>query len=254
MVLRQAAAAVNALDDQTRGLLVEQLRLVGTILGIPRLEELRRRRQRLDAGLEQLRVRDEVDGLVAELRPQGRGPALHRLEVTLEVEPAPLGELLLLARSIHHLELLELVGEQELLELALALDVDLARAVLHLVERRLGDVDEAPLDQLLHLPVEEGEHERADVGAVDVGVGHQHDLVVAEVVDLELVRNPGADRRDQRLDLVVGENLVDPALLDVDDLAAQRQHRLRVPVAPLLRRAARRVALDDEQLRKRAGP
>ena len=89
------------------------------------------------------------------------------------------------------------------------------------------------------------------MGAVDVRVGHQHDLVVAEVVDLELVRDPGADRRDQRLDLVVRENLVDPALLDVDDLASQGQHRLGVPVAALLRRAAGRVALDDEELGER---
>ena len=38
------------------------------------------------------------------------------------------------------------------------------------------------------------------------------------------------------------------ALLDVDDLAAQRQHRLGVAVAALLGRAAGGVALDDEQL------
>ena len=61
--------------------------------------------------------------------------------------------------------------------------------------------------------------------------------------------HPGPDRGDQRLDLVVLQDLVDPALLDVDDLAAQRQHRLRVAVAGLLRRAACRIALHDEQLR-----
>jgi hypothetical protein len=80
----------------------------------------------------------------------------------------------------------------------------------------------------------------------------QHDLVVAEVVELELlVPDPGADRRDQGLDLVVGEDLVDAALLDVDDLAAKRQDRLGVAVAALLGGAAGRVALDDEQLRQR---
>ncbi len=191
---------------------------------------------------------------MAELGAQRRGPALYRLEVAVEVLPAALGELLGLGvrgLGVLDLELLELVGQQQLLELALPLDVDLARAVLHLVERRLRDVDEAAVDQLLHLAVEEGEHQGADVGAVDVRVGHQHDLVVAEVLDLELVLDPGADRGDQRLDLVVGEDLVDPALLDVDDLASQRQHRLGVAVAALLRRAAGRVALDDEELRQR---
>ena len=75
--------------------------------------------------------------------------------------------------------------------------------------------------------------------------------MVAGVLEVELVVDAGADRRDQRLDLVVGEHLVDPALLDVDDLAAQRQHRLGVAVAALLGRAAGRVALDDEELGQR---
>ena len=75
-----------------------------------------------------------------------------------------------------------------------------------------------------------------------------HELVVAGVLDVELLVDAGADRRDQRLDLVVGQHLVDPALLDVDDLAAQRQHRLGVAIAGLLGRAAGRVALDDEEL------
>ena len=137
-----------------------------------------------------------------------------------------------------------------LLELGLLLDVDVLLAVLHPVERRLGDVDVAVLDQVRHLAEEEGEDQRADVGAVDVGVGHHHDLVVARPLDVELLADAGADRGDQRLDLGVGEDLVDPVLLDVDDLAAQGQDRLGVAVATLLGRAAGRVALDDEQLRQ----
>ena len=85
--------------------------------------------------------------------------------------------------------------------------------------------------------------------AVDVGVGHDDDLVVPSLLELELLADAGADRGDERLDLGVREHLVDPVLLDVDDLAAERQDRLRVPVAALLRGAARGVALDDEELR-----
>jgi hypothetical protein len=46
------------------------------------------------------------------------------------------------------------------------------------------------LDDLGHLPVEEGQQQRADVRAVDVGVGHDHDLVVAQLVERELVAQP----------------------------------------------------------------
>ena len=48
---------------------------------------------------------------------------------------------------------------------ALVLAGTLALAVLGLVERRLGDVEVAALDQLLHLPVEEGQQQRADVAS-----------------------------------------------------------------------------------------
>ena len=97
---------------------------------------------------------------------------------------------------------LPLVGEQDVLELRVLLDVALLAALLELVERRLGDVDVAGLDQLLHLAVQQRQHERADVRAVDVGVRHQDHLVVARVLDVELVAHAGADRGDQRLDLL----------------------------------------------------
>ena len=61
-------------------------------------------------------------------------------------------------------------------------------------------------------------------------------------------RDAGADRGDDRLDLGVREHLVDPVLLGVDHLAAQRQDRLEEPVARVDGRAAGRVALDEEEL------
>ena len=59
---------------------------------------------------------------------------------------------------------------------------------------------------------------------------------------------PGADRGDQRLDLLVAQHLVDARPLDVQDLAADRQDRLEPRVARLLGAAAGAVTLDDEQL------
>src|SRR3546814_8913025 len=61
---------------------------------------------------------------------------------------------------------------------------DLFRAAAaDLVERRLGNEEVPVLDQLRHLPVEEGQQQGTDVGAVDVGVGHDHDLVVAQFLE-----------------------------------------------------------------------
>ncbi|CAB5033276.1 unannotated protein [freshwater metagenome] len=84
------------------------------------------------------------------------------------------------------------------------------------------------------------------MSTVDVSVGHQNDLVIAGILEVELACDPGADCSDQSLNFGVLEHLVDPRLLDVENLAAQRQDGLRVAVAALLGRAAGGVTLDYE--------
>ena len=87
------------------------------------------------------------------------------------------------------------------------------------------------------------------MGTVDIGVGHDDDLVVAQLADVEIIAaDAGAKRGDERADLGGGQHLVEAGALDIEDLAAQRQHRLVLAVARLLGRAAGRIALDDEQL------
>src|SRR3712207_9458017 len=54
-------------------------------------------------------------------------------------------------------------------------------------------------------PEQQGQQQRADVLAVDVGVRHQDDLVVAQLRDVELVVDAGAEGGDHRLDLVRSE-------------------------------------------------
>src|SRR4029077_12918184 len=89
----------------------------------------------------------------------------------------------------------------------------------------------------------------ADMAAVDIGVGHDDDAVIARLVGVEiLAADAGAERLDQVADLGRGQHLVEARALDVEDLAFERQDRLKAPVAPLLGRAASAVALDDEYL------
>ena len=134
---------------------------------------------------------------------------------------------------------LEAGGDQVILQRALVLEILLGLAAGDFVERRLGDVEMAAVDQLRHLPVEERQQQRADMGAVDVGVRHDDDLVVAQLVDVELLAaDAGAERGDQRADLLAAQHLVEARALDVEDLAAQRQHRLEFAVAALLGGAA----------------
>jgi hypothetical protein len=71
------------------------------------------------------------------------------------------------------------------------------------VERRLGDVEVPVGQQFLHLPVEEGQQQGANVAAVDVGVGHQDDAVVADLLRLVvLFADAGAQRGDEGHDFL----------------------------------------------------
>ena len=117
----------------------------------------------------------------------------------------------------------------------------------NLVER--GCASRQACQQLRHLAEEEGQQEGADVGAVDIGVGHDDDLVVADLGDVEVIAAEArADGGDERADLLVVQHAVDAGLLDIQDLAAQGEDRLGFAVASLLGRAAGRVALDDVEL------
>ena len=142
----------------------------------------------------------------------------------------------------------EAVADQIIVQRALVLEILLGRAALDLIERRLRDIEMAAFDQFAHLAEEEGQQQRADMRAVDVGVGHDDDLVVAQLVEVEIVAaDAGAERRDQRADLLAGQHLVEARALDIEDLAAQRQDGLIFAVAALLGRAAGRIALDEEK-------
>src|SRR6185369_17155428 len=84
---------------------------------------------------------------------------------------------------------------------------------------------------------------------VRIGVGEDDDSPVAQARGIERLAQAAAERRDQIRKLLVLEDLRERHALGVEDLAAQRQHRLPRAVATLLGRPARRITLDDEELR-----
>ena len=134
-------------------------------------------------------------------------------------------------------------------KLAVVLDVLLEAALLDLVERRLRNVDVVALDQLRHVAEEEGEQQRADVRAVHVGVGHEDDLAVADLGGVEVVlADAAAERGDHGADFFVAQHLVVARLLDVEDLALERQDGLEAAIAALLGGAAGALALDQVEL------
>src|SRR3546814_4279527 len=70
----------------------------------------------------------------------------------------------------------------------------------------------------------------------------------SDVCSSDLVlAHPAAEREREVGDFLIGADLVGAGARDVQDLAADRQDRLRLAVARLLGAAAGAVALDDKQ-------
>ena len=122
------------------------------------------------------------------------------------------------------------------------------------VERRIGYIEVSLLYNLRHKAVEESHNERVDVRTIDIGIGHDDNLVVTQLVDVGLLVFLALDAETHtdtlydvhnRLRL---EHLVPHNLLHVKNLTAQRQYSLSISVASLLGRATTPKTLDEEYI------
>src|ERR1019366_4153363 len=134
-------------------------------------------------------------------------------------------------------------------EFLLVFDILLALALLDAVQRRLRDVHLAARNQLVHVVEEERQQQGADVAAIDIGIRHDDDLVVAQLGHVEIVlADTGAKRRDQAADFLVAQHLVVARLLHVEDFSLERKNGLEAAFASLFGGAAGAFSLDQENL------
>ena len=107
-------------------------------------------------------------------------------------------------------------------------------ALLGTIKRRLGDIEITALDDLRHLPIEECQQKRPDMAAIDIGIRHDDDLVIARLFDVEVFSaDAGTECGNQRAEFGRGQYLVKTRPFDIQDLAAQGQNRLVFTVARL---------------------
>src|SRR5215208_5061730 len=208
------------------GLLLDKLFARLDLVAHQRGEQLIRHRRRLHRDLEHRSV----------LRVHRRLPELLRVHLRESLEAGDTS-VSVGPDAIHRLS-----------QLGVVFGVVFAAIVRDLVERRKSDVDVAGLDQVSHVSIQKRQHQRSNMTSVHVGIGHNDDLVVPGLVEIEALPHTGPYRAYQGLYLGVGEDLVDVGLLHVEDLAAQRQYGLEVSVPPAFGRSACRVALDDVEL------
>ena len=115
------------------------------------------------------------------------------------------------------------------------------------VERRAGKEQVTGADDFGHFLKEIGHQQRRDMRAVDVGVGHDDDAFIAQVVGVAVLADAAAQRQLQIGNFAIATDFFERGGCDVEDLAADWQYRLFLAVTRLLGAAARTVAFDDEQ-------
>ena len=109
-----------------------------------------------------------------------------------------------------------------------------------LVEWGRSDVEVSALDHLRHKAIEECHDQRVDVRTIDVGVGHDDNLIVTQLVDIGLAvafafyAKAYANRLDDVHHRLGLEDAMPLDLLDVQDLTTQRQDGLEMAIATLL--------------------
>mmetsp|Transcript_23799 Transcript_23799/g.42852 ORF Transcript_23799/g.42852 Transcript_23799/m.42852 type:complete len:202 (-) Transcript_23799:3695-4300(-) len=113
---------------------------------------------------------------------------------------------------------------------------------------RAGQIQVPMVDHRPHLGEKERHQKRRDMGAVHVRVGHDDDLVIAQVVHVEFRPQTHAKRLGQIRNFRVGAEFRRRSTQHVQDLAAQGKKRLGLAVPRHFGGAARAVALHDKQL------
>ena len=104
-------------------------------------------------------------------------------------------------------------------------------------------------DEGLHEAIEEGQEQRPDVGAVDVGIGHDDDLIITAFAQVKFLADARTESGNHGTDFIIGQDLVEAGFFDVDDLAAQGQDGLETAVTALLGTAASRIPFDQVDFR-----
>jgi len=108
-----------------------------------------------------------------------------------------------------------------------------------------------PANDLLHVAEEKSHDQGVDMAAIDVGVGHDDDLMVAQLVEVEFLGVLfGANGHPQGgidvFDLLVFEDFVLHGLFDVEDFPAEGKDGLRAAVTALFGGAPSGIALHNE--------
>ena len=70
-----------------------------------------------------------------------------------------------------------------LIELMVIFEIALVPTMFHFVQWRLRNVHVPAFDQLGHLPVKKRQQQRTNMAAVHIGISHDDDAVVSQLIE-----------------------------------------------------------------------
>ena len=91
-----------------------------------------------------------------------------------------------------------------------------------------GQIDISPIDDRSQVPEEESQKQGADMGAIDVGVGHDDDAVIAELIGVDGLPYPNAQGDDEVLQFFELDDLVQAGSFSVENFSAEARAKLCV--------------------------
>ncbi|CAB4636376.1 unannotated protein [freshwater metagenome] len=88
--------------------------------------------------------------------------------------------------------------------------------------------------------------------AINIGICHQHNLVIADLLNIEVFPDTSAKGSNHSLNLSISKSTIQSGFLNVQNLAAQGQNRLGLGVTARHCATAGRVALHQKNLADRS--
>ena len=119
---------------------------------------------------------------------------------------------------------------------------------LNLIQRRLSNVYITCVNHWLHITIEEGKQKNSNVRAVNIGIGHDDNLVITSLLNIKLISNARTNSGNQRSNSVRRKCAVSLYALNVQNLSAKWKNCLDRTVTCHLCRTTCGVTLDDEEL------
>lgn len=103
-------------------------------------------------------------------------------------------------------------------------------------------------DQLRHESIQEGQHQSCNMRTIDIGIGHDNNLVITQLADIKIFIDTCTKCSDHRFNFCVAENTIQTCFFYIQNLSTKRKYCLRCTVSGSLGTSTGGITLYDVDL------